>query len=152
MYEGSSVGFITVRTTLPPRLLCLYEDRDIECRIAVRITLLTDRNEVRCRGGDEIIQIVFPVTEYFDRDGACSYSIITETWSSLLQIPVQGTIDQLKDKNQKRIVRLTAVTIASGIEFGPPVSGEVEVRLYCTSNPFFHMHCFEYYLRWIALI
>ncbi|XP_035829885.1 uncharacterized protein LOC106014199 isoform X2 [Aplysia californica] len=130
IYEGSYSGGISVKTVLPPRLYCLPEDRDRDCRITIITQLLEHNKEVTCPNGKKISQISFPVSSTNNiNDAACSHRITMLTWKKALLIPLQGNIDQIKDGDQKRTVRLIGKIIAAGLEFDTLLIGEVKVTV-----------------------
>ena len=127
IYEGSYTGGISVITNVPPRLYCLYEDRDRDCRISILTQLQVYNKEIKCPNGRQISQLTFPLS---DIDDPCTRRITADTWKTALLIPLQGTIDQIKDKDQTRTVKVTAKIMAAGLEFDSVNIGEVQVFSY----------------------
>lgn len=62
-------------------------------------------------------------------DTPCAYALTMNNWQTAFRIPVAGTIDGLKDRNQKRTVLVKATIYASGLLYERIPLGEVEVEV-----------------------
>lgn len=140
MYEGSANAFINVTTTLPPRLYCLAEDRNRDCHITVSASVILDKKEVKCPQGPQISPLVFPGSETYKIDGACGYRITMDTWTSPLKVPIQGTVNQLKDGDKIRQVQIIASVVAAGVEYDSRFVGTVKVSSHTLYLIYTHMY------------
>ena len=130
VFEGGISEYIEVSSFLPPRLYCEPLDRDRDCRVSVTTQLLRTDKEVQCPGeSGALSQLVFYTDSDLSDDTPCTYSLTMNNWQSAFRIPLSGTVDGLKDRNQKRVVKVTATISASGLEYQPLILGEVQVEV-----------------------
>ncbi|XP_062619832.1 von Willebrand factor D and EGF domain-containing protein-like, partial [Saccostrea cucullata] len=106
VHERSGPVIINVTSTIPPRLFCYKELRANACKVEITTELVKGR-EFKCRG--------FPVSQaVFGMDNLqtkpCSHMINKDNWQSGVLISVKASIDSLRDRNQRRNIRLSLKT------------------------------------------
>lgn len=130
VFEGGISEYIEVASFLPPRLYCEPVDRDRDCRVSVTPQLLRADKEVQCPGESSALsQVVFYTDSDLSDDTPCTYSLTMNNWQSAFRIPLSGTVDGLKDRNQRRVVKVTATISASGLVYPSLTLGEVQVEV-----------------------
>ena len=127
MYEGSTLSYIEVQSSAPPRLYCKIGNRDSGCRLVIRTELKREKREQKCPTGFEISQAVFAMEASQTRHDPCSYQIDGNAWTSVLRIPVKGSIDDLKDRDKKRNILITGHVIITDLSVQTVVVGQVQV-------------------------
>ena len=122
-------GHINIRSHFPLRWLCSPEDRERFCQIAIHPVLPEVKQDIKCAKDSKVVQAVFGMKKMpVDKEAFCRYPLDTGSIITNIQIPVQGAIDGLIDKNQKRKINIIAeVLINRIIDFSENL-GQVDVR------------------------
>ncbi|XP_041370718.1 uncharacterized protein LOC121384400 [Gigantopelta aegis] len=129
VYEGSVVSYVDVRCSIPPRLLCTMRDRDAGCSLVVTTELKRERREQRCPTGFEVSQAVFVMDTMQAAQEPCQYQIDGHAWMNTLRIPVKGSIDDLKDRDKKRDIIITAHVVITDLVVQSVVVGQVDLTV-----------------------
>lgn len=108
-------------------MFCKDDDREKYCNIYVTTQLMHGKEKKCPSTREEIVQAVFGVLDEEDATNPCQYRITRENWRNIIRIPVKASIDSLKDKNQKRDIRVDLHFKASNILFYSVQLGMVEV-------------------------
>lgn len=123
MYEN-----IEVTATIPPRLFCAQPDRNGACKLFVQTVMEKEKKELKCPGSDEVIyQAVFGMDMSSTERRPCHHEIRMSVWSQILKIPIRGSVDGLKDKDQKREFKVTATIEIGGLVYSTLKVGQVKV-------------------------
>lgn len=122
-------GYINIISNFPLRWLCSPEDRDRFCQVVIRPVLPQGKQDIQCAKDGHVIQAVFGMKKMpVDKDAFCRYPLDTVSLNTSLQIPVQGTIDGLLDKNQKRKIDIIAEVLINKVIESSENIGQVDVR------------------------
>uniref|UniRef100_A0A2C9L6R6 VWFD domain-containing protein n=1 Tax=Biomphalaria glabrata TaxID=6526 RepID=A0A2C9L6R6_BIOGL len=104
IYEGE-VKDVVIHSNVPPRLFCPHESRD-QCSIKIDTTIKAPL-EQKCPDARAIPQAVIVWKDSDLSQAFCGLLIDTTSWEPTLTLHVKGTIDVLKDKDQKRILEIS---------------------------------------------
>lgn len=123
--EGGDNAYLTVSSPLPPRLSCANA---AVCTWRVSTIFLQKRRDVRCADDRIIPQALIGWTGGDATSAFCGVELTDSNWMNGTRLAVSAVIDGLKDRMQKRKLRVSAqMTINAAVQQQSIAIKDVEV-------------------------
>ena len=133
--EGGSDQTITVKSSLPPRLMCSASsgNRDELCSVRINIQLRDQDKPVYCADGRPFPQVLIG-WQGKKADAFCGAVVTVDNWYTGVSVSVRATMDALKDRDQKGQLQFEAELVVSGMLMQTVTMQVVQVNTTCRSN------------------
>ena len=130
--EGEASHYLTILSTLPPRLLC--NNPADTCSWTITTIFLQPSQDVRCADGRTVPQALIGWVGDDEQDAFCGSQLTDDNWRMGVKVAVSAGLDGLKDGTQERLLRVTAQWLVNAQLTSTVSVGDIPVSLFTTAS------------------